>query len=269
MIKLHRKIWIPLVLWLVLFLFIFNIINYFNSSLFAFVNAAYETIINCVMFYVTTMFLFPRFHKKGRKYFWISSLVIIAFAIVVIVVDYYILPDFRASNPNQPPAPLHIFRYLFSFGFIFFVATSFRSMEQTNKLLKLEKLLTEEKLATELKLLKAQINPHFIFNALNNIYSLTYMQSQNAPQSVLKLSEMLRYVFYDCNKDKVPLSAEVKYIENFTAFQQMKSEFTQNIKIESEVNGLILKLRQCFLSPLLKMHLNIAGSKNMNQHILI
>ena len=92
-----------------------------------------------------------------------------------------------------------------------------------------EKQLKEEKLGTEIKLLKAQINPHFIFNALNNIYSLTYTKSETAPESVLKLSEMLRYVFYDCSSDHVKLGAEVDYISNFIAFQQMKSEHNQNI----------------------------------------
>lgn len=93
-----------------------------------------------------------------------------------------------------------------------------------------EKILKEEKLGTEIKLLKAQINPHFIFNALNNIYSLTYTKSDIETESVLKLSEMLRYVFYDCSKDHVKLGAEVEYISNFIAFQQMKSEHEQNIQ---------------------------------------
>lgn len=252
MIKLNRKIWLPVVLWLALFLFIFNITHFFSDMRFAFVNAAYETFINASMFYVTTKFLFPRFHKKGRKYFWISSIVFVTFAIIFTCVDHYLMPDFRTNIPNQPPTIVLFMRYIFSLGFVFFVATSLSLMEQTNKLMKSEKLLIEEKLATELKLLKAQINPHFIFNALNNIYSLTYMQSKNAPESVLKLSEMLRYVFYDCNKDRVPVSSELKYIENFIAFQQMKSEFAQNIKIESAVNGANIEIAPMLFIPFIE-----------------
>jgi LytS/YehU family sensor histidine kinase len=120
-------------------------------------------------------------------------------------------------------------------SFIFVVGTSAQLIEQTNRLKENEKLLTEEKLKTELQLLKAQINPHFIFNALNNIYSLTYMQSGNAPESVLKLSEMLRYVFYDCSMDRVPVTSEIRYIENFNAFQQMKSPYIQNISLQTDL----------------------------------
>ena len=125
-------------------------------------------------------------------------------------------------------------------------------MEHTIRLHENEKLLTKEKLETELKLLKAQINPHFIFNALNNIYSLTYMQSKKAPESVLKLSEMLRYVFYDCNKDRVPLSAEVQYIKNFIAFQQIKSEFAQNISLKTEINGANLEIAPMLFIPFIE-----------------
>ncbi|MCY1719911.1 sensor histidine kinase [Prolixibacteraceae bacterium Z1-6] len=169
-----------------------------------------------------------------------------------ILIDLYLLTDYRANIPDQPPVFFHFMRYFFSLGFVFFVATSLSLMEQTTKLQASEKLLTEEKLETELKLLKAQINPHFIFNALNNIYSLTYMQSKNAPESVLKLSEMLRYVFYDCNKDRVPLSAELKYIENFTAFQQMKSEYMQNITLKTSINGANIEIAPMLFIPFIE-----------------
>jgi LytS/YehU family sensor histidine kinase len=68
-----------------------------------------------------------------------------------------------------------------------------------------------------------------MFNALNNIYSLSYTGSAKAPVSILKLSEMLRYVLDDCSKDNVPLSSEINYIENYITFQKLKSGHEQNI----------------------------------------
>ncbi|WP_346860119.1 histidine kinase [uncultured Draconibacterium sp.] len=252
MIKIKRKIWVPLVAWAALFLFIFNTTNFFHGTKFALINATYETIVSCLMYYITYLFLFPRFHKKGRKYFLISSLTIIILAVIFLSIDQYLLTEYRIAGENKPPEFFHFFRYFFSLGFVFFVATSISLMNQTTQLQANEKLLTEEKLQTELKLLKAQINPHFIFNALNNIYSLTYMQSKNAPESVLKLSEMLRYVFYDCNKDRVPVSAELTYIENFTAFQQMKSEYIQNIRIKTDINGGTVEIAPMLFIPFIE-----------------
>lgn len=65
--------------------------------------------------------------------------------------------------------------------------------------------LKSEKLDMELRYLKSQINPHFLFNALNNIYSLAYTHDDSAPASVLKLSEMLRYVMVDCQADNISI----------------------------------------------------------------
>lgn len=238
MIKIKRKIWLPVVIWLTLFLLIFNIANHFQRAEHALINALYETLSNGAVFYCTALFLFPRYYKTERSYFWVSATFLISASILLGIIDIAFISNFRGGHdPKDPPLFFKFLRYFFNVGFTYFVATSLSLMEQTQQLQENEKTLTEEKLETELKLLKAQINPHFIFNALNNIYSLTYMQSKNAPDSVLKLSEMLRYVFYDCNKDRVPLSAEIKYVENFTAFQQMKSEFEQNIRLKSNING--------------------------------
>jgi two-component system LytT family sensor kinase len=66
---------------------------------------------------------------------------------------------------------------------------------------------------------------------------MTYMKHDKAPESVLKLSQMLRYVFDDCSKDLVPLSSEVTYIENFIGFQQMKSPHEQHITFETDIQN--------------------------------
>jgi LytS/YehU family sensor histidine kinase len=83
-----------------------------------------------------------------------------------------------------------------------------------------------------MKFLKSQINPHFLFNALNNIYSLTITGSADSSEMILKLSDMLRYILYECNESKVPIENEWKYIENFIEFQKLKSKEELNIRIE-------------------------------------
>ncbi len=252
MIKIKRKIWLPAVAWLSLFIFTFNIVNYFQDARHAVISASYETFITALMYYATSLFLFPRFYKNGKGFILISLLVVVSLALLFLQIDIHLIPDAENSVHEEPPSIFHFFRYFFNLGFVYFVATSVSLMAQTAKLKETEKILTEEKLETELKLLKAQINPHFIFNALNNIYSLTYMQSKNAPESILKLSEMLRYVFYDCNKDRVPLSSEIKYIDNFTAFQQMKSEFVQNISLKADTNGANIEIAPMLFVPFIE-----------------
>jgi len=229
-----RKSWIAIGFWIFLFFMHFQMGNFFQPWDYAIISATFNTATIILMFYLTVLYLFPTYYDQGKKYFIVSSIMILILGVGFTFIDMDLIPDYKNIDHDKPPIQFHFARYIMMMAFTFFVGTSISLIERTTKMRETEKVLTEDKLQTELKLLKAQINPHFIFNALNNIYSLTYMKSQNAPESVLKLSEMLRYVFYDCSKDRVPLSAELNYIENFNAFQQMKSEYKQNIDLKME-----------------------------------
>ena len=100
-------------------------------------------------------------------------------------------------------------------------------------------LLEKEKSETELNLLKQQINPHFFFNTLNNLYALSITKDKQTPEVILQLSELMRYVIYKGKEDLVPLQEEVKYIEDYIQLQQIrlhkKLDFTFEKNIE---NGL-------------------------------
>jgi len=91
--------------------------------------------------------------------------------------------------------------------------------------------LKSEKLKAEMDFLKSQINPHFLFNALNNIYTLSVIKSDNTPDNLLKLSGMLRYMLYDCKEDRVPLKKELEYIDNFIELHKLKDSQGLNIKL--------------------------------------
>lgn len=82
--------------------------------------------------------------------------------------------------------------------------------------------LAKDKLEAELKFLKAQIHPHFLFNTLNSLYSLTLKKSDNAPEVVLKLSSLMDYMLYDANAATVPLEKELDYIKNYIALEQVR-----------------------------------------------
>lgn len=92
--------------------------------------------------------------------------------------------------------------------------------------------LRAEKLEAEIKFLKSQINPHFLFNALNNIYTLTLLKSEAAPDNLLKLSAMLRYMLYDCAKERVPLKKEIEYLKNFVDLMRLKDSSSMDIQLD-------------------------------------
>lgn len=90
--------------------------------------------------------------------------------------------------------------------------------EQDNQIVNLQK----EKSETELNFLKQQINPHFFFNTLNNLYALSITKDQQTPEVILQLSELMRYVIYKGKEESVSLKEEIKYIEDYIQLQQIR-----------------------------------------------
>jgi LytS/YehU family sensor histidine kinase len=89
----------------------------------------------------------------------------------------------------------------------------------------------------ELALLKAQVNPHFFFNTLNNIYSLVYRKSDDAPVALLKLSEIMRYMLYESKSDTVPLPKELEQLENYLELEKLRLKDPDFISYRFEGNG--------------------------------
>ncbi len=96
--------------------------------------------------------------------------------------------------------------------------------------------------STELALLKAQINPHFFFNTINNIYSLVYKKSDDAPAALLKLSEIMRYMLYDSKTDTVPLEKELLHLENYLELEKLRLKEPTFIsyKAKGDLNGVLV-----------------------------
>ncbi len=100
---------------------------------------------------------------------------------------------------------------------------------------KIKTKLENEKLTSELAFLKSQINPHFLFNSLNNIYSLAYQKSDKTPEAVMKLSEIMRYMLYESNEATVKLDDEIRYLQNYIELQKLR--FKDKAYIKFEIDG--------------------------------
>ncbi len=107
----------------------------------------------------------------------------------------------------------------------------FTMQDNTLKLKEMER----QKLESELNSLKSQINPHFLFNTLNNIYSLSLDNSSKTPEMILKLSELMRYIIYDCRQITVPLRKEIEFIQNYISLEQLRLGEQMQVYFESEI----------------------------------
>jgi len=117
------------------------------------------------------------------------------------------------------------------------------SMQDINlKLVKIE----QQKLEAELKTLKGQLNPHFLFNSLNNIYSLALINSNKVPELILKLSDLMRHIIYDSKENYILIEKELEFVNNFIELQRIRT--SDQTKIKYNIVG---KIPSAKIAPLL------------------
>ncbi|HHS95002.1 MAG TPA: histidine kinase, partial [Phaeodactylibacter sp.] len=114
------------------------------------------------------------------------------------------------------------------------------------------KELQTQTMQSELKFLRSQINPHFFFNTLNNLYALTLKKSDKAPETVLKLAEMMRYMLYECNERRVLLSKEINYIQNYIDLESLRQNPDAHISFTLEGDPEELKIAPLLFVPFLE-----------------
>lgn len=160
-------------------------------------------------------------HKKGipRILIMLSTVFILAVCVFVLMFTQNLVTGLMfQENYVRMPFIYPLFRNTMLGMGAFLGATGIRSRKIR---IQSEKLMQEKK-EMELALLKSRMNPHFVYNALNVLYSLSYTQDVKTPEMIMKLADMLRYITDDCQADKVPLVQEIKYIENYLDFQRIR-----------------------------------------------
>ena len=196
--------------------------------------------------------------KKNRLVFFIlmSLLAIPLWSVASIALDACLL-HFIGGEPFADIFDFPRFFVAFLVRLIWFIAAYalvviFYYQRKENEEKIISDQLKSEKLDMELRYLKSQINPHFLFNALNNIYSMVYTHDDNAADGVLKLSEMLRYVLVDCQAEIIPLSKEINYIENFIEFQMMRMGGERDVVLEQAIEKDDFMIAPMLLQPIIE-----------------
>ena len=101
--------------------------------------------------------------------------------------------------------------------------------------------LEKDNAALKIKYLRSQLNPHFLFNTLNSIYSLSLQKSDAAPEVVIKLADLMRYMIYDGNEEKVPLSKEIEFIRNYIDIEKVRHKADVRFAVEGETDGIMIE----------------------------
>lgn len=189
--------------------------------------------------YFTLYFLLPRYLLPGRYgsfFLWLTVSSFIAGTAQRYVAYNFDYPLYSPVYLKDPffyfPKIVKMFVAIYPVTF-FAVAIKLLKFWYANQ--QAQQILTQEKLEAELKFLKTQIHPHFLFNTLNNLYALTLKKSDRAPETVLKLSELINYMLYECTSDAVPLDKEIKFIQNYTDIEKMR--YGDKLDLDIRVTG--------------------------------
>lgn len=183
------------------------------------------------LFYLNFSLLLPQFYLKGRTrlYFLLVWLVFVAFQLFGYLLYHYIFVYMATISGNDAIPRVSIALSTLFFVLIWGASSGFRLAEEWRRTesrrreTESRRLEAESRrLEAELNLLKSQINPHFLLNSLNNLYALALTDSEKTPAALLKLSEMVAYILYECDKPQIALDRDLHFIRNYVALQKMR-----------------------------------------------
>lgn len=216
-------------------------------------------------YYFNILYLIPHLLAKRQYWQYCSSVIlIIAFVLLAISLPLF----FTAGSFVTLPFGFYI-NSLLLFSLIF-IASSMSNIvgrwftSENNK-----KDIEYQKTLAELSFLKAQINPHFLFNTLNNIYLLAIKKSEQTPEAILKLASMMRYVLSDAKEETVPLEKEIEYIGKYIDLQKMR--LTESVKTDYTVSGYChnLQIAPLILIPYIENAFKFGISTHGESHIAV
>ena len=226
-----KKLSIHILFWLYISLYVFDYFVDQNSLINSITYTAFEIVLYIAEAYINLFFLIPVILlKKGKLAYFTSLLILLSIACL----SYFLL------DLNKELLSQNFLRSIYTFflNHVLFICISYfawyyeKYFSEKQKRLKLE----NEKLQSEMMMLKSQISPHFLFNTLNNIYSLTLAKSDDAPKMLASVSDILRYFIYEGNKNEVFLESEIEVITKYIQIQKYRQIPGMN-NIQFKING--------------------------------
>ncbi|MDY8136143.1 sensor histidine kinase [Aquimarina sp. 2201CG5-10] len=231
-----KEIWIHVISWVCLLSLPIGIILTQVETIH--IGKILQIFVNPIVFYANYSLLAPKLLLKKKIVTYIVSS--IAFLVILNTIIHNIeffnpveeIENFKPFRNGLPQGrgARYVFRSVFSFAF-FLLGGIFCLIVDFYKRDKVSKETEAQRTETELQFLKAQLNPHFLFNSLNSVYSLVRNKSNDAPEAVLTLSELMRYMLYEANQEIVPLIKEIDYIKNYVSLQRLRLSNSEDVTI--------------------------------------
>jgi sensor histidine kinase YesM len=216
--------------------------------------------------YSVIYYILPRY-IDNKKNWIITTTILLLLLVAFLSMDYYVtfltMVDTSNSMVKQgiPSVKMNtgliisrtIVPAAFNLATLIGLTVTIKLMKRWWEKQKETEEVSKGKIIAELQLLKAQVHPHFLFNSLNNIYSFALEASPKAPEMILKLSDLLHYMLYDCKQPLVPLEKELKMIRDYISLEQIRYGERLSLRVSvSEINSTNNpEAEQILITPLL------------------
>jgi len=232
----HITIWI-LLLAVPTILFRNNVQTFYGlTHWFFFLGSLYHIGI----FYLNAYFLYPVLLTKKRWWLYILSLVaIIVLSNKVKIFLLQLNPAFQLTDDNKRVIFFSLLPFIFA-------SILFRLISDRIRFERLEKEARTQRMDAELKFLRSQVSPHFLFNMMTNMVSLARQKSDLLEPSLIKLSDLLRYMLYDSAEEKITAGNEIDNIKNYVALQQLR--FGEDVQVHLKIEN---DCPVCMVEPML------------------
>ncbi|NSL86934.1 histidine kinase [Chitinophaga sp. Mgbs1] len=227
-----------------------------EQRLFVAIKTAFITLAPKLLFtYFILLVTIPQTLKEEKKTIRIvaETFVVLLASIILyrLIFNYYLNPVIYKGMLKQKPL-WDLSRGLLALmdlGFVSGIAGMLKLLRTQVSAKEREKNLMKEKLETELKFLRNQINPHFLFNTLNNIYALARKKSDKTPEIVMKLSKLLRFMLYESRKDQIPVAAEIKMLDDCLELERIRYNERLTITFHKEIDNDMQLIAPLLLLP--------------------
>ena len=240
----HRVVLLHISFWCVyLSFFFYNItsrpqrphgpeVSLWDAALFAVFNVAFNMSVAYINYFISL----PRFLERRNLGLYLLEFAIpfIIITIIRVHLQRYMV-DGYSHQERYFYSSIYVVQMTATSLFIVIFVGMLRFAKDWFELEAKKKELENEKLTAELNFLKEQINPHFLFNTLNNLYYLAYTKSDNTTEVIAKLSQMMRYMIYESNYQLVDLTKEIEYMQNYVSLERLR--LNNQIQIEFSVEG--------------------------------
>ena len=237
--------------WLLLYCFLVLIDKWQYPTWFIMVRHLIDLSFYIIIVYVNILYLIPNYLLRKKAIIYLVALFI--FVALLSPIHVFSLLMLFKQSPDDAEYILNNKEIITLINLFVGLASTLYKILSDWLIHQNEKMALEsQNLQSELKFLKSQINPHFFFNTLNNLYALTLKKSDLAPEIVLRLSEMMRYMLYESNEKMVLLENEIKYVKNYLELEKLRQGDRFDIQFKLDGNANEKKIAPLLFIPFLE-----------------